>query len=424
MTVGEVRQLVWELSDDDPLWSLLEEDPRLSVRRLAVRRRRRRQAVAADRERRERMLAFERRFWGRGLARVAGVDEAGRGCLAGPVVAAAVILTPRVDIPGLDDSKRLTPACRKEVLAQIRAQAQGIGVGQVEAAQIDTLDILQASLQAMRLALAALDPPPEQVLVDGRQRPGSPHPELPIVDGDALSLSVAAASVVAKVHRDRLMVEWDGRYPGYGFAENKGYGSPAHLDALRRQGPSPLHRRTFGPVARLLGGAQSDLFAARSDEIRRCASVEELQRLGQDIGAQAAGMSAPELAELRQVYHRQRSRLMGSGERGEALAARYLEERGYVLLERRWRGGGGEIDLVVRGRDELVFVEVKTGRAGSLGRPEERVDPEKRHRLVQAARHYLRTRAPASTACRFDVVSVVLGEGVPQVVHLEDAFRP
>jgi ribonuclease HII len=193
----------------------------------------------------ERRLLLERRLWGRGLARVAGVDEAGRGPLAGPVVAAAVVLAPDAYIPGLDDSKRLTPRQRRALVEPIRRQSLAWSVAVVDAEVIDAINIAQATFLAMRRALEGLGCPVDHVLVDGFPIPGCPYPQQGVVGGDGLSNSVAAASVLAKVHRDALMEEYDRMYPGYGFAQHKGYPTEEHREALRRLGPCPLHRRSF-----------------------------------------------------------------------------------------------------------------------------------------------------------------------------------
>ncbi len=185
-------------------------------------------------------------------ARIAGVDEAGRGPLAGPVVAAAVILDPARPIPGLADSKRLTARRRAELEARIRERALAWALGRAEVGEIDRLNILQASLLAMQRAVEALDPAPDRVLVDGNRLPRLGIPAAAVVGGDARVPEISAASILAKEARDREMCELDRRYPGYGFAGHKGYPTRAHLEALERVGVSPVHRRTFGPVARLL----------------------------------------------------------------------------------------------------------------------------------------------------------------------------
>ncbi len=179
---------------------------------------------------------------------VAGVDEAGRGPLAGPVVAAAVILDPAVRIVGLDDSKRLSPQRRAELELEIRERAAGYAVARADVDVIDAIDILQATMQAMREAVARLDPAPDLVLVDGNRCPDVPCPVRAVVGGDATVAAIGAASILAKVARDREMIEMDRRYPEYGFARHKGYGTRVHRDALLRLGPSPIHRLSFAPV--------------------------------------------------------------------------------------------------------------------------------------------------------------------------------
>jgi ribonuclease HII len=205
--------------------------------------------------RRRTLLRFERELWGRGVERVAGVDEVGVGPLAGPLVAAAVVLPPDVKLAGVDDSKRL-PAARRERLAeQIHGAAVAVGFGIVEVDEVDRLNVFWAAIEAMRRAVNALSLLPDQLLVDARHIPGLAVPQLALVGGDALSYSIAAASIVAKVKRDTMMRELDSLYPEYGFARHKGYGTPTHLLALERHGPSPVHRRSFAAVrqARLPG---------------------------------------------------------------------------------------------------------------------------------------------------------------------------
>ena len=185
---------------------------------------------------------------GGGARIVAGVDEAGRGPLAGPVVAAAVILDPAVRIEGIADSKRLSAGRRADLDREIRERALSFAVARVGAAVIDAINILQATMQAMREAVDGLDISPDEVLVDGNRCPALPYPARAVVRGDVSVAVISAASILAKVARDREMIEMDHRYPQYGFARHKGYGTQAHRDALLRFGPSPIHRASFAPV--------------------------------------------------------------------------------------------------------------------------------------------------------------------------------
>lgn len=250
---GRVRALL-DNADEKALerWrDELAKDPRSGAKALSASCERRLLAISEERKRLA--VLFERRQGLRdeGVRWVAGVDEVGVGPLAGPVVAAAVVLPDEVDLPGLNDSKKV-PVARREALSfAIREQAEAFAVGEVAPEEIDRLNVFQASLEAMRRAVLAL---PEQgtpghVLVDARTIPGVGVPQTPLVHGDAIDGSIAAASIVAKVYRDSIMNDLHDRYPQYGFSRNMGYPTPDHLEALRRHGPCPMHRRSFGPVA-------------------------------------------------------------------------------------------------------------------------------------------------------------------------------
>lgn len=191
---------------------------------------------------------FERAARLRGYRRIAGIDEVGRGPLAGPVVAAAVILPVRSRLVGVNDSKQLSERERERFYVAICEQAVGMGIGWADVAEIDQLNILEATRLAMRRALEQLVPPPDYVLIDAVSLPGVSIPIRPIIKGDALSISIAAASIVAKVTRDRLMVSYHDTFPEYGFLSHKGYGTAEHLERLAYHGPCSIHRRSFAPV--------------------------------------------------------------------------------------------------------------------------------------------------------------------------------
>lgn len=194
-----------------------------------------------------------------GFRRIAGLDEVGRGSLAGPVVAAAVVLPARPRIRGLRDSKVLTRGRREALYEQIVARADAIGVGCIEVETIDRINILEATRLAMREALMHLPEPPDHLLIDALTIREAAYPQRAIIDGDAISASIAAASIVAKVTRDRICDEMEARFPGYGFGRNKGYGTRRHYAALVREGPCEWHRRSFAPIRMLLAGVQLPL---------------------------------------------------------------------------------------------------------------------------------------------------------------------
>lgn len=193
-------------------------------------------------------LKYERAWWARSFLRVAGVDEVGRGCLAGPVVAASVIFPPNLLIPGVDDSKKLSPKRREELFPIITHNALAIGIGIVESVEIDRINILQASRKAMKNAVESLSIVPDAVLVDGRDALDLALPQETIIDGDALSHAIAAASIIAKVTRDRMMAAFSRQFPNFGFANHKGYGTRDHLSEIQQHGPTPIHRRSFKGV--------------------------------------------------------------------------------------------------------------------------------------------------------------------------------
>ncbi len=191
------------------------------------------------------MDSFEKKLWSAGISLVAGVDEAGRGSLAGPVVAAAVIFPKGTENFGLRDSKKLTPARREALFGEIEQRAVSVAIGVVEPEEIDRINILRATLKAMGMALSLLNPSPDYILVDGNQPVKSDIPQETIVKGDDRSMSIAAASIIAKVTRDRLMTMLHENYPQYNFPGHKGYGTEEHRDAIKKYGSSPIHRKSF-----------------------------------------------------------------------------------------------------------------------------------------------------------------------------------
>jgi ribonuclease HII len=227
----------------------LAGEPRAGARDLADQCRRRVEEIAAERARVETLFELRRGLFDQGHRFVAGVDEVGVGPLAGPVVAGAVILPEFVDLPRINDSKKLSPDVRSRLDAEIREQAVAVGIGEVSPTEIDEMNIFQASLEAMRRAVSALDPKADFLLVDARTVPGVEIGQKALIHGDAIDGSIAAASIIAKVYRDELMIEFEELHPGYGFSRHMGYGTAHHMEALGRLGASPIHRRSFSPVA-------------------------------------------------------------------------------------------------------------------------------------------------------------------------------
>lgn len=259
------------------------------------------------------VLAIERRYWDAGVLHVAGVDEAGIGSLAGPVVAAAVILPVGIRLEGVNDSKQLTARQRAAAVLQVRLGAVGWAIGFAEVEEVNHLNVYHAGLLAMERAVAELEPVPGQVLVDGRTIPGCGIPQTRVVGGDRRSHCIAAASVLAKTTRDAIMKYLDREYPGYGFAAHKGYATPGHREALSRMGPCPAHRASFDAVADYAGG-----WSARFLEFRaRAASADSLQQL-EAVLAQAVLTSPPltrrELKRI-EVLCGRRKRLLGGASR-------------------------------------------------------------------------------------------------------------
>lgn len=303
-----------------------------------------------------------------GIENFCGVDEAGRGPLAGDVYAAAVILDPKNPIEGLNDSKKLTEKKREALFPEIKEKALSWSVGIATVEEIETYNILQATFLAMRRAVAGLSVRPSMAIVDGNRNPGLDIPTRLLVKGDGTSAAVAAASIIAKVSRDHYMREVDAAYPQYQFAKHKGYGTKLHYEMLDLYGESPVHRHSF-----------------------------------------------------LKSYYKQRETSTGS--RGEQLAAEYLTGQGCEILARNWHAQYGEIDLIARKGESLLFVEVKTRSAGMIATPAEAVTLSKRKKLTDTAKAYL-VQNPLPLQPRFDILEIYLdGNGAfSRAVWLENAF--
>ncbi len=323
----------------------------------------------------------------RGFRVIAGIDEAGRGPLAGPVVAACVILPFETELKGVRDSKTLKPEQRDTAFDLIMERAEAVGVGMAEPPEIDRMNILRATHHAMRCAVEALPARPDFVLIDGL--PVHPFPILQraLVKGDGRSVSVAAASIIAKVTRDRLMARYDAEYPAYEFSRNKGYPTPEHLALLREHGPCAIHRRSFAPVAALLPLLPLEI--------------------------------APDSGEVSMSLFGTNSRQVGDS--GEIVACAHIRRMGWEVLATRYRCREGEVDIIARDGETIVFVEVKARRGRSS--PAEAVNAVKRARLVTAAKAWLYETSNPDADCRLDVVEVIFGaDGNARVNVLKGAF--
>ncbi|NQV30733.1 MAG: ribonuclease HII [Candidatus Marinimicrobia bacterium] len=311
---------------------------------------------------------------------LAGVDEAGRGPLAGPVVAAAVILNP-ADIPeGLRDSKKISAKKREKLAVEISQRALYVGVGIVHEQDIDRWNILQATFEAMRRAVANLGIQPTEVQVDGNFTiPDLRLNQKAIVGGDDLVQEISAASIIAKTTRDAMMVSYDKLFPEYGFKSHKGYGAKTHMDLLRSKGRTPIHRRSFRPVA--------------------------------------------ESTNLNYRYFNQES---AYGRMGEIIAGMYLIRNGYQLLVHSYHAGrDGEIDLIAARENEIVFVEVKSfGGESDDTVALERVTAAKQKQIARIAEIYLEKHEIEQPECRFDIITVNFSRPKPDIKHYEEAFLP
>ena len=247
-TIKEIKEQLANIQRlDDPLLAELEQDSRSGVIQAIAKRKRELQKQVDEDLRLEKMLAYEKELYTQGIQLIAGVDEVGRGPLAGPVVAAAVILPEDCKISGLNDSKKIPKSKHKEIYEAVLQNAVAIGIGIKDNQVIDQVNINEATKLAMMEAIGQLEPQPQHLLIDAMKL-DLPIPQTSIIKGDANSLSIAAASIVAKVTRDQMMEEFDREYPGYDFAQNAGYGTVKHLAGLDKLGVTPIHRRSFEPI--------------------------------------------------------------------------------------------------------------------------------------------------------------------------------
>jgi ribonuclease HII len=305
LSIEEIREQI--LQGNQPITAQflnkLGRDPRQGVRKISEFLKKRYEKERAERLRILNMLNFERVLWKSGIRSVAGVDEVGVGPLAGPVVAAAVIFPPGTELAGVDDSKQLEPEQRVKLAAAIRQSATAIGVGLAEVSEIDHLNIYHAALLAMRRAIEALSLKPEHLLIDARVIPGISIPQNSFNKGDGINFSIAAASIIAKTHRDRLMEELEKTYPGYGFAQHKGYGTSEHQNAIRGLGPCPIHRLSY-PFIRELCGEFSELFYTLKQQLQEVDSAAALHTFEKQLRERWSELDEKEQRKVRLMLSR------------------------------------------------------------------------------------------------------------------------
>ncbi len=311
LSVDEIRKRY--LDNDEPVsprvLNRLQRDKRQGVQRLYASLKKRFEREREERVRLDAMRHFERVLWKSGVRDIAGVDEAGMAPLAGPVVAAAVMFPPETEIAGVDDSKKLDAPTRESLAEMIRAKASGVAVGIATVAEIDELNIYHAGLLAMRRAVEGLPRAPQHVLVDARTVPGITMPQNAFNKGDGINFSIAAASIIAKTARDRMMAELDGQYPGYGFAGHKGYPTAEHRDAFMKLGPCPVHRMSF-PVIHEMLGEYAPVFYTLRTQLFAAEDREALGAFEAALRVQAQKLTENEHKKLRLILGR-RWKLLG-----------------------------------------------------------------------------------------------------------------
>lgn len=247
-TIKEIEMILQSVTEpDDPFVKKCQQDERKGVQALLQRWKKKQEELMAEKRRFEKMMVYEREAQKQGFQYVAGIDEVGRGPLAGPVVAAAVILPENIFISGINDSKKLSSKKREQLYQEIKNEALAIGIGVVGADVIDEINIYQATKKAMNIAINQLSIFPDFLLIDA-MKIDTPITQRSLIKGDSLSVSIASASIIAKVYRDRLMMEYSKKYPEYQFEKNAGYGTSEHIQAIRKFGPTPIHRKTFAPI--------------------------------------------------------------------------------------------------------------------------------------------------------------------------------
>jgi len=374
-SISEIKEILGNCSMEElpEQMKQFEEDSRKGVQTALASFRKKYEKHQQELARLDEILTYERGLWEAGYDLVAGIDEVGRGPLAGPVVAAAVILPKECKIEGVNDSKKLSAKKREELYDIILEKAVSYGIGVVSNERIDEINILQATYEAMREALSQLKPKADYILADAVTIPMVSTPQRGIIKGDAKSMSIGAASIVAKVYRDRMMEAYEEVYPGYGFASNKGYGAAEHIEGIKKQGITPIHRKTF----------------------------------------------------VKNFLPQDGDTTTDKGHRGEALAAKQMEKMGYEILERNFHALKAEIDIIAKKDNVIVFTEVKYRKNEEMGTPAEAVNHWKQQNIIRAAKAYIAQKCLMEMGYdfRFDVAEVLTSEGKTYFRYTENAFQ-
>ena len=375
-SISEIKSkfLSASIQDISALINLYCNDTRKGVQNVICQYQKKIEAYQKEQLRLDTMLTFEKECYQKGYHIVAGIDEVGRGPLAGPVVTAAVILPENCKIEGVNDSKKLSAKKRQQLYHIICEKAISYSIGIVSSERIDEINILQATYEAMREALEKLSVTPEFVLADAVHIPHITIPQRGIIGGDGKSISIAAASIVAKVTRDAMMEEFSKLYTQYGFERNKGYGSQEHIQAIKQYGICAIHRKTF----------VKNIISTEQNEIKS--------------------------------YNR------AKGTKGELLAVKEMQKAGYTILERNFRRECGEIDIIAQKQNTIVFTEVKLRQTEINGQPCEAVTQQKQKRIAQTAKYYISENNIIDFDMRFDVAEILEKQNKYYFRYIENAF--
>lgn len=369
MTMSQINELMKETMVESypQLVELLCDDERAGVKKIVLKLNKDYNDYLTELKRIENLKRIEEQFYEAGYELIAGTDEVGRGPLCGPVVSAVVVMPRDSAILYINDSKKLTPKMRDRLYDQIMENAISVGIGIVDHTEIDRINILNASKLSMKIAFEQLSVKPDILLLDAVSI-DVPVPQKSYIKGDENVYCIAAASIVAKVTRDRIMQDYAVLYPQYHLESNKGYGSAEHVEAIRKYGPCVIHRRSF--------------------------------------------LNSIELPKSKTV-----------GISYEKIACEYLTAQGFQIAAQNYKRGGGEIDIVFTDGDSYVFCEVKARSNSSFGLPEEFVDKAKQRRIVQTAQIFMAEKVIFETG-RFDVIAIdIEANGKYTIRHIKDAFQ-